>query len=458
MADQETPQNSGMTYQQKNDAMDAVIDRMQQRLGIEDDGSDHALVKASTARAIKDALISARKDNPDVTEGSNFDAYKIGGNRKAVDFLHAVMIQRAKEMIKGTGYELVLEVSSIEAFAKAHPDRKELADKLLDLYALHDGMKVLGDFMLPDGTMVVAPKVEEPWNDPSQDPDRYFPNSVRHIVDQMNYDSTIKGFNVLDGASDVQKERILAAAVSMGLIEGGADAEKQFQKIDISRQQIGLMAGEIMVSQAACLGIAQNQISQAIMDGRFVPHLDDLALVEDGLGKPPRDQERLKYLVDELKIPEETITDYYFIRDITKFRSDEWQKKYGAGEDNLSPLSHYRFKDRIYGEKRLDYMSNVDRDSLLSCKAPSTATSGGESGQSAPTLEQLQDDGECNALDAVDPDRCKKFGAVAEKATDKDQQISGNAADATGSTTPPEPCSAMDALGPECKTDTPGLK
>lgn len=284
-------------------------------------------VRETTGRALKDYLKQARINNPSI----NVDFTPQSVDQRTVRFMNELV----QKQMKAAGVRpeelnaLLQRLWNLERQGKEpeSPQLKELGRTV----ALSDLVSYIASGALPNGETTVKPRTDSPWENNVQD--RFFNYQV--------YDELLNTGRVTNKAlfrpenANPQQQALIATTAQRLGIDMNA---KTF-----TRDQVAAIATEIMVHQAKQLCIEERDITKAMTEGRFNPHLDDLLLAEEGLGKPPRDPRRVEML-ERINITVEEQSDIYFHAQFTEYRAGIWNKRFGG----LDAQHQFDLAKRLY--------------------------------------------------------------------------------------------------------------
>ncbi|MCB1783322.1 MAG: hypothetical protein KDI13_04945 [Alphaproteobacteria bacterium] len=459
----------------QEEAARRVIEEAQKVLGVEADPAEKTntyRVDIKTTQPLRAALTRVQLENADIDD--KFDPWVMSGNEDAVRFLDKLVKKRAEELHIPQDIPLD-DVKAVKAYAAQQTDPvvKENVESLADKIALLNLISLMNDGALPlsyvpDGTsrgfaFALSRTADAPWNGPNapQDPDRFFSDAFRQKLDNTSYYNSLTGADMLIDATDAQKERIINAALAGGFfqVKQGETPEQSFMNSTFCRQDVGRIAAEIMIEQAACKGISKHEIGEAIVRGDYVPHIDDLALVEDGLGKPTVEDNadmkaRHDHLIYNVGVTEDDLrsNDYYYAAVIENFRNKAFQEEFGGTyfsgySERLSPLAYYRVNQKEYAQHRDAYV--VLGGAGGEACAPARP-SHDPAGFAPPTADQMINDGACNANDAARGACQNSFAGSAAREPSAVDRAVANSQGATGQTgsEPPPACPPLGMPNP----------
>ncbi len=287
-------------------------------LGVSGNPETNKDVLENTGRALKDYLKTQKAANPDIK--AEFVPQIVDVRTAA--FMNELLQKRMREAgVKPENLQAtLLQLWMMQQRGEQHPN------PAMQELGRVGAMKGLVDYVvggrLPSGDFTgTRPRTDSPWENPVRD--RFFNRAV--YADLLNSDS-VSAQSLLRPANDAdpaQQELIRSIAQRLGY---DLNAQR------FTRDQVGAIATEIMVHQAKKLCIEERDISAAMMEGRFNPHMDDVFLAKIGMGKPPRDQQRVEQL-ERIGILPEQQHDIYFRTQFDRYRDQKWTDRFGGVSD-----------------------------------------------------------------------------------------------------------------------------
>ncbi len=296
-----------------------VINLAQNYLDIEEtnDGS----IDEKTSRAIRKKLHELQDNNPDIE--INFSPEKY--DARTVKFLDALNKKHMAEAGVNSGNlnQTLIQIWVLEQNGQSvnDPTLKNLGESS----ALLNVMSLINSGTLPNGANTQRPETSAPWdknwkNDDA--PDRFFsPETYASLAD--GYDVSAK-ILFAENPSNPNAKLLKELAEELWPYEN---------KAIYTEADIGRLAIEMLSRQAKELCIEEKDVNEAIHDGRFMPHLYDLQLVEAGFGFPEKlwdEVEAKKNQINQYGVNKEAEIQYSSARDdVSKFRNHAFAERFG---------------------------------------------------------------------------------------------------------------------------------
>ncbi len=261
----------GVTAQEQ---AQAVINLAQKYLDIDEtnDGS----IDETTSRALRERLRELQNNNPDI----NVDFNPNDSSQRSVDFLNVLI----KKQAGGDGNnsdninETLIHLWSLEQ-SGGSSSLSATSNDIGELFSLRNMLDLMVNTKLPSGATTSKPDIDAPW-------DKNWTNN--HAPDfffsQKTY-NTLAAYGTVDTAVLFAEtpDNPNAAILKQMARNIGIDPDKY----DVfSERDVGLIAQEMLTFQARELCIEESDINNAIHRGDFMPHTNDLFLVERGFGFP----------------------------------------------------------------------------------------------------------------------------------------------------------------------------
>ncbi|MGH1403381.1 MAG: hypothetical protein ACRBDL_03995 [Alphaproteobacteria bacterium] len=324
----------------------AIIKHAQKHLNVENtdslynrvnpDGSqDEALyVNGDTAYALKSAISNLQANNSDLIGiGEDFGRGEVTNN--TVKFLDKLIQKQTEKMgiNKDSLNETMIHLMAVEnGLVSGSPTEDE--QTLGKLLSLRNMTSLMANGRLSSGSYYGDDiPSEKPWEmqpDLDNDPDRFFnPETYQSLKATFSVDSSVIFAEGLY-EDPQQYQKLIDVAERLGI-----DPTEQ-QTLSIN--QVGEIAKEMMVYEAEKSWCITNsgedfdptKINEAIHNGTFLPHLDDLLLVEKGLGVPPELQDTFANAT-----PEEIFRlELDHSSDLQKYRSQQFAESFGSIPDS----------------------------------------------------------------------------------------------------------------------------
>lgn len=349
-----------------------------------------------TAKALSQRLMEMKALHPqDDTE--NFDPLKF--DQRTMDFLNRVKDrQMAENGVTG---------DNIEQFRLHMLTMRMLGDNegqsgLGDTLFLADAMNYITSGDLPSGARGPRPAVQNNWGQ-NADPHNiaFFNNGVYsqalnnriHIEDVLATNRINPWRNELrDSAIQriLQKDKNWQGSEfddNQRTVETLASKLRNFENggrnVTLTREELGLIAIEMMSIQAEQQGLTDNQIDDAIRNRQYMVSAPDLHLVHEGMGVS---QEVLDLITQKAEsgdlvaraIAKEIanspanaaeLAKTYLGRELGEYHSDKWSSRFAAdGAHSPAPFQEYirsnRYDDTEYNQGVQQYLRNRAMDNF----------------------------------------------------------------------------------------------
>ena len=225
--------------------------------------------------------------------------------------------------------------------------------------ALRNLMDMIVNGKTPSDSVGRKPEVDVNWGAPwtnHNSGDRFFSSATYRALynEKLSPNTHLKTSVLFDkaGYSDKNYEILLEAAKRVGI-------DPHEENRDIPEMEVGELAIEIMSIQAekAWCRIApdtafdETKIHEMIHDKRFMPHLDDLKLVDAGFGVPQKykadaqamgaNSWRLEYGLDH--------EDLSIRKNILEYRTTEFQNRFGELPQEAIERKPHQIPEEAYG-------------------------------------------------------------------------------------------------------------
>ncbi len=306
-----------------------LVQTAESYLGVTNDPTTDVL--ENTGRALKDYLKAAKAANPGIDAEIDFTPQTI--DRRTQEFMHRLL----QDKMRNAGVtEDNLHATLIQIWEMQRRGEQPGSEAMRELGEV-GAMSSLVDYIftgrLPSGDATMTPRTDSPWENPAND--GFFNGLVYHELANNGVVTHASLFNPPN--ADPQQQELIAKIFS----DLGMEQADYYTK-----DQVGQIALEIMVHQAKMQCIDESEITEAMMDGRFNPHFQDVHLAQSGLGKPPRDQARVEEL-ERIGISPAEQTDTYFAASINHYRDQAWAERFGS----ISDEHLFRIVQRMHGDE-----------------------------------------------------------------------------------------------------------
>ncbi len=337
------------------------------------DITEHALfIDGDTARAVQDKVMALRNEHRDLVPIEK-DFVNVRSEARMLEFLRSLQKQQREQLgvDQNTMQSTLLRLYAINETNPSilTPEQKEI----MEVGALEQFMSLVTQGRLPSGTYTTEIHEERPWvlpkgQDATWDHDRFFPESVYAFTNATGHSVPASSlFSETNYAYNPEAyQRVLDAAKEVGIPTDDPNAK-------ISTEQLGEMAKHIMLAQAkenwchmdqSGEPFDQSKITEMIHNKQFMPHADDMYLVERGLGMPDHVQKAYNTIK-----PEESFMFFIINRDeIMEHQKEEWAQTFGRvdGHDK-TPAREYQsyrgFASSTNNNTKTRY--EMDRDKYL---------------------------------------------------------------------------------------------
>lgn len=285
----------------------------QKQAGLSDTAIDSAL-----STGLKDYLKGLKEQNPDAP----FVAQKY--DKRAVDYLNQLVQQRMAQegLNQNTLNDRLMRIWSMQSNPQAYGGAQPSASdrSLGELVAMRNLLQYSVSGQLHSGGQTAPSYAPRPWTKGWNDnnaPDRFF--------SQFTYNELASRSGVVRAETlFVNADRVPQQALIKQIAEHlhGKDGFDKNAKT-FTREQVGMIAAEIMAHQAKLLCIPEKDINNAIHSGKYMPHLDDLLLVEKGMGIPKN--------LPDIVTRHQTDNDvaYSFKREVDAHRNEKFTSRFG---------------------------------------------------------------------------------------------------------------------------------
>ncbi len=333
----------------KDQQAQAVINYAQDFLGV--DSTENGEVDINTADALKERLKVLKSENPDI--GVDFTPQSL--DRRTVEFLKALAQKRMGEAglkSDNLNFEIIHIIELQKEGKLASGGTSRLLGETFSLGYLTD---LLVNGALPSGVATIRPNMDAPWdkkwtNDSA--PDRFFsPQTYAALKDQSSVPTATLFMN-----SPANPNAAMLKEIAKDI---GIDPRKE----SFTLQEVGKLAAEVLARKAAELGIEENDVNKAIHSGRYMPHLEDLLIVEKGfLGSGSTKQEQSEYESSQFAQRFGTI-DQAFLDSLPA--NDTLHYPPFKPEIHQSPASYFRVFRGVTGSTKLTPYEQLRQDGYL---------------------------------------------------------------------------------------------
>ncbi len=312
------PPSRGITVQEQ---AKSVINLAQKYLGVAEDNDAAYKINEETTRALRERMVKLKEANPDIDV--DFNPNNINSQRN-IEFLDK-LIKKQIDAQKLTSPDKLNETLIYLWSLKQSDNNNSLGinGDIGELFALRNMLDFMVNANLPSGAKAQIPEIDAPWDkDWTNDraPDLFFsPQTYHKIAIYGTVDTDTLFSNTPDNPN---AELLKQMARNIGI-----DPDK-YQIL--SEREVGLIAQEMLTYQARELCIEEKDINNAIHRGDFMPHGNDLFLVERGFGFP----ESMK---DEV-IKAGTFGErelHYGNREVSKHQSASFAARYGSMDEKF---------------------------------------------------------------------------------------------------------------------------
>lgn len=273
----------------------------------------YAEVDDVTAYVLEQYVERMKQQHPELVD-EEFDASNLDG--KSLDFINRLVSKRMDEAaVKPENLNTMLIhlwALENEGSDDLSPPQKELAQTA----SMRDLIGLVVQGKLPNGADVNV-SVDDSFTGPvytgEMTEDRFF--SMDTYTALMNDYEVPASTLFAEDAGNPHVEDLKLAAQALGFdTENGS----------YTQEQVGQIAVRMLEYHACKLGIEKQDITAAINNGEFMPDLDDLRLVEVGLGLPPELQNQNLSGKDAFK------AEFQSMGKVSDYRNERWEEEFGA--------------------------------------------------------------------------------------------------------------------------------
>lgn len=282
-----------------------------------------------TTHALAKHLSELKTQNPDIDE-EEFNPNVF--DKSAHDFMNRLVSKRMDEAnVKPNELNMTLiHLWSLQENGSNAPEQGSKEDRLADASSVRDLVGfIANNGTLPNGDTArfgINNSFTGPTYNGAMTDDRFFNRDTYTALMNASEVPASVMFKECDDNPHLGDLKLAAKALDIDT-ENGV----------LSQEQVGQMAALMLEYHACKLGIEKQDISAAIHEGRFMPDLDDLRLVEVGLGSPPplnngQDMSNRDRFMAEFRNRDATL----------KFRNERWSEEFGGvTEDEVSRKIKY---------------------------------------------------------------------------------------------------------------------
>ncbi|MGH1455549.1 MAG: hypothetical protein ACRBDI_02105 [Alphaproteobacteria bacterium] len=360
-------------------AGDRIVNRFQSSLGAKQTNIEPAYspendlyyvdIDDVTTHAISEELTKLKALNPDI-DTDDFNP-RVLNDGKAHDFMNRLV---AKNMDAANVKPDDINMTLIHLWSLQQNDcgsQISLEDKnLANTSSLRDLIGLISTGTLPNGGSV-SYKLNNSFNEATYNgamtSDRFFSrDTYSEIIGNEEVLATTLFKDCGDDNPHLEDLKLAAKALNIDT-ESGV----------VKQEQLGQIAALMLEYHACKLGIAKDEITEAINDGRFMPDLDDLRLVEVGLGMPAN------LNTGNLSGHDAFIAEFYNRDAVNAFRTTQWENNFGKlPEDVISQ----KVNDLYDGnEANRDYIRSMNTLPSSAYKSPRFIT-----GSTKPTIYEIK--------------------------------------------------------------------
>ncbi len=273
----------------------------------------HADIDDVTVQALAKYIEQMKQENPDLVD-EEFDVSAPDG--KSLDFMNRLVSKRMDEAgVKPDDLNSTLiHLWALENNAPSD-NISFTEEELAQTTSIRDLLGMMSNGKLPNGSDVrisVDDSLTGPVYTGTLTDDRFFSKDTYTAI--MNDQEVPASTLFAENEGNPHFEDLKLAAEALGIdTENGT----------VTQEQVGQIAIRMLEYQACKLGIDKQDITAAINDGTFRPDLDDLRLVEVGLGLPPELHNQ------GLSAKDAFIAEFESMGKVAEYRNDRWEEEFG---------------------------------------------------------------------------------------------------------------------------------
>lgn len=341
---------------------------------------DSVTVGEKTAKTIRNQMAALQGANPGMSDFAP-DVF----DKRAVTFLEDLQAKQMKDagVSKENLSMTLLHIWSLQKLGDAggynslSQDMKNLGQTSSMLSA----MSFMVSGALGNGMAIAAPTVNKTWDTGytnNDSGDHFFDAHVYAQVQSrgeiavtdflkpsaisMRNDNMVEALQRLrdkaatpEGANNPELKTLIDSLDAHETFRKNPEGWKQQNVPMLNQHQVGMIAVEIMSIQAKNLCIDEKDINKSIENGRFMPHLADLKLVDTGLGFPPGVRESISYEdwpANQRK--HDVFAKVHMGADLVVYRSEVFAERFGElAKDDMKDAVNRRY-GHLEGKLRLD--------------------------------------------------------------------------------------------------------
>ena len=404
-------------------------------------------VDQTTADALKEKLKLLQQQNPDI----EIEFSPQHNDRNTVKFLEALVQKRMEEakVSGGDTNNLMIHLWALEQDGKTEAGSPRAL--LGEAVSFTNLMKLVVQGSLPSGDTTSRPVTDAPWDKGwtnESAPDRFFSDQTyQSLVDTRAEDGVgfVYGATLFAETPSNPNAKILRELAE----KAGMDITQE----KFSLTEVGQLAADMLTYKAKELGLEEGEINQAIHSARFMPHLEDLLIVEKGFNNGSKGQALWEHQsnafaarfgrVDEAffkTLEDDRLHGRNFKPEIHQSPASYF-KKFGVITGNTKPIDYEIERERQYLPKLAEF--SVDGKTSPFTGRPETPEGGKEGLKGAPTVESVYDREDAapgkapNVEDVIDRQLREKDGEIKPEAEAKGKEKEPDAT--PGRTDPTDP-------------------
>ncbi len=313
----------------------AVLEQAQKYLGTSDisKGSDDDIqvkIGEQTSRALRDRIEKLQESG-----AISKDVKPREFDQRAVDAMDQLVKVRMKDAGITSSSELNSMMVSIWAFNNggsvsvgAKPPTPE-ENSLGEAVSLRNILSFIVNAELPSGAISPQPEIDVKWDSQwtnNNSGDRFFNNGTYRGL----YGSHTVSTDVLYDKSGYSEENyaiLIQASEKLGIDMSGGRTMSELEVGRIATEILTLKAQEAWCFISPGTEFDEKQINEMIHSRQFMPHIDDLAMAEKGLGLPETEFFRKK--VEEYGPEKSWTLEFEQRTGVLSYRAQEFAKRFG---------------------------------------------------------------------------------------------------------------------------------
>ncbi len=429
----------------------AVVNQAQLYLGTNDaqldSDIDRVNIGEKTSRALRDRIEALQKSGE---IGADIEPREF--DQRVVDSLDQLVKSRMEDAGISSQSELNLMLVNLWVFDNGGaglPPPSQEERSLGEAVSLRNIMNFIVNSELPSGAKALTPKTDVTWDSQwinNDSGDRFFNNDTYRELYGSRTVSTDTLFDK-SGYSEENYAILMQATENLGIDMHSGRTMSELEVGKIATEILSLKAQEAWCFISPGTEFDEKKIHEMIHSGQFMPHIDDLALAEKGVGLPETEFFRRKveeYGPNEswrLEFEERTAVLAYRAQrfaerfgEIPQYAVEEKAARYHESEDHIrhsygTPSLYFGSVRSLFGSTKQTKYEH-DRDIYLERYQKFKEDIGTCNPVPEPVKEPCADNNECSVEGVLL--RGEDFSKVTKPDKTIDDCIKSNAQDATG--------------------------